>query len=371
MLYLIIMIGKLKNAVEDLAWDFLNDSLILRYDICACPICRDDMLAYMLSKVPAKYVTAGQGEIRALSEQLKAERQAIIARVCLEAIDAISKNPRHIVKEDRARSFQLLLRQIFEDRGLDFRQYHQGVIKRKMAVRIRVNRQESYTDYMRFLLNHPEEYDKLLETLCINVTEFFRDSEVWVTVKYLLENLLRQKKQKNDASIRIWSAGCSSGEEPYSIAITLKELLRAEPLNFTVEIYATDIDKKCLKDAYEGIYGKDSLKNVNEKYLKRYFIPLSEAGKYAVSDEIKSMVKFQYLDLILNDNIKDTDVIFCRNVFIYFNRDLQEQLLKKLCKSLKNGGYLVKGKAETIFAESKEVFKDIDSNARIYQKTAV
>ena len=368
MLYLVVMIGKLKNVVEDLARDFLNSSLILRYDICACPTCRNDMLAYMLSKVPAKYVTTEQGEMYALSEQLKVEHQAIIARVCIEAIDAVSKKPRHEVKEDRQQSFQLLLRQIFEDRGLDFRQYHQGVIKRKMAVRIRANHQESYAGYMRFLPNHPEEYDKLLETLCINITEFFRDSEVWVTVKYLLENLLRQKKQKNDKSIRIWSAGCSSGEEPYSIAITLKELLKTEPLNFTVEIYATDIDKKCLKEAQEGVYNKDSLKNVNEKYLKRYFTPLGQ-GKYAVSAEIKNMVKFQYLDLILNGNIKDTDVVFCRNVFIYFNRDLQEQLLMKFYKSLKNGGYLVKGKAETIFTEAREVFKDIDSNARIYRKS--
>ena len=361
------MIGKLKNIVEDLARDFLNNSLTLRYDICSCPTCRNDMLAYMLSKVPAKYVTTEQGEMYALSEQLKVEHQAIIARVCLEAIEAISKNPRHKVKEDRAQSFQLLLRQIFEDRGLDFRQYHQGVIKRKMAVRIRATGQESYAAYMRFLPNHPEEYDKLLETLCINVTEFFRDSEVWVTAKYLLENLISQKKQKNDKSIRIWSAGCSSGEEPYSIAIALKELLRAEPFNFTVEIYATDIDKKCLRDAQEAAYNKDSLKNVNEKYLKRYFTSLGD-GRYAVNDEIKSMVKFQYLDLILNDNIKDTDVVFCRNVFIYFNRDLQEQILMKFYKSLKNGGYLIKGRAETIFSEAREIFKDIDSNARIYQK---
>ena len=105
----------------------------------------------------------------------------------LNAIEKISKNPRHKLKEDKDQIFQMLLSKIYEDRGVDFRQYYQGVIKRKLAVRIRAHNLESYSDYLRFLISRPEEYDKLLEELCINVTEFFRDPPVWKAIKSCLK----------------------------------------------------------------------------------------------------------------------------------------------------------------------------------------
>ena len=365
-----VMLEKLKNIIEEIALDFLNNSLALRYDICRCAQCRNDMLAFMLSNLPARYVTTQKGELATIIEQAKFEHQAVVARAALNAIEKISKNPRHKLKEDKEQVFQMLLNKIYEDRGVDFRQYYQGVIKRKLAVRIRTHNLESYSDYLRFLIRKPEEYDKLLDELCINVTEFFRDLPVWEAIKKLFEDLIKKKKSLKENIIRIWSAGCASGEEAYSIAIVLSKILKFEPQKFLVELYATDIDRKCLDAAKKAIYHKASLKNVGDKQLKVYFTALDN-GAYLVKDEISTMVKFQYLNLINDEPIKETDVVFCRNVFIYFNRNLQEQLLMKFYQSLRPQGYLIKGQSETIFSEAGSIFKDTDPNARIYQKTEI
>jgi len=357
---------KLKNIIEDIAKELLDSALTLRYDICTCHTCRNDMLAYILSRVPAKYVTTEQGTLHTIIQQAKAEQQAEICRAMLSAIDIISNNPRHQLKEDKNKIFQLLLEKIKEDRGLDFRHYHQELLKRRVALRLRTNNIATYGEYLMLLMNNPEEYDKLFEVLYINVSEFFRDPEVWKMVASLLENLIRQKKGNADNSIRIWSAGCANGEEPYSIAIILKQLLVTNTTDFYAEIFATDIDKKALRAAEKAEYGLDSLKNLDKKLLKRYFH--LEDKLYRVKDEIKNMVTFQKQDLTSQELIKDVDVVLCRNVFIYFDRDLQEQLLMKFYRALKPNGYLIMGKAETLIREAKEIFEEIDMASRIYKK---
>lgn len=360
------MTEKLKNIIEDIAKEYLDSALTLRYDICTCPTCRNDMLAYILSRVPAKYVTTEQGTLHTIIQQAKAEQQAEISRVMLNAIDIISKNPHHELKEDKNKTFQLLLDKIKEVRGLDFRHYHQDLLKRRVAIRLRANNIGTYWEYLMLLMSTPEEYDKLFEVLCINVSEFFRDPEVWKSIISIFENLIRQKKESGDNSIRIWSAGCANGEEPYSIAIILKQLLQSEATNFCVEIFATDVDKKSLKAAEKAEYAREFLKNVNKNLLRRHFY--FDGRTYRLNDEIRNMVNFQNQDLTSQDLIKDTDVVFCRNVFIYFDRDLQEQLLMKFYNALKPNGYLIMGKAETLISEAKEIFQEIDFASRIYKK---
>lgn len=360
------MMEKQKNIMEDVAREFLNNAIMLRYDICTCILCRQDMLTQVLADIPAEY-RLSEAISPSVIEQIKQKHKGALAKAAMNAIMTVSANPKHKLTEDKAEAFKLLLNNILEDRNLDFRQYNQGVIRRKIGFRMHMNSVTSYLEYARFLRKDPDEYEKLLSALCINVSEFFRDIEVWVTIRYLLENLINQKKLKNDKSIRLWSAGCASGEEPYSLAMVLKELLKTWLPDFSLEIHATDIDKKCLAAAHAGIYDKNAVKNLEAKHLKNYFIAQSD-GNYQVKDEIKKMVKFQYLDLIKQDFIKETDVILCRNVFIYFNRELQLHLLRKFHQSLKAGGYLVKGKAETIINEVSGCFEDVDSNARIYKK---
>ncbi len=365
------MAEKLRNIIEEISRDFLESSLGLRYDICTCSMCKNDMLAFVLSRVPAKYVTTEQGALHTVMDQARIENRAEIARAVISAIDIISKNPRHKQTEDREKTFKLLLDKIFEDRGVDFRHYREEILKRRVAIRMRANNISTYSEYLRLLMKKPEEYDKLFETLCINVTEFFRDKEVWVTLRYLFDKLIQEKIRKNDFTLKVWSAGCATGEEPYSLAILLTERLKLIPQTFTLQIIATDIDPAAMKAATIGKYAKEAIKNVEDKYVTEHFKPAADNSSYRVKEEIKKLVEIKYLDLTSQELIPDTDIVICRNVFIYFGRSLQEQLLMKFYKSLKTGGYLIMGKAEIIFSEAKEIFKDVDLNARIYQKRNV
>ena len=188
------MVNKLKNIIEDIARNHLDSALTLRYDICTCSICKNDMLAFVLSRVPARYVTTEQGALYTISQQYEIEHQAEITKAITEAIDIISKNPRHKLKEDKNQVFQLLLDKIRNDRGLDFHHYHQGLLKRRVAIRLKAVKLNSYSDYLLLLMKNTEEYDKLFETLCINVSEFFRDPEVWETIRSLFQDMTTTKK---------------------------------------------------------------------------------------------------------------------------------------------------------------------------------
>ncbi|MGE5308538.1 MAG: CheR family methyltransferase [Deltaproteobacteria bacterium] len=357
---------KLRNIIEDLAKDCLSSALQMRYDICTCSLCKNDMLAYILSHVPAKYVTTEQGALHTIIQQSRVEHQAQIARAAIEAIDLVSSKPRHALKEDKNQTFQLLLDKIRDDRGLDFHHYHQDLLKRRVAIRMRVTGIDTYSEYLRLLMKTPEEYDKLFEVLCINVSEFFRDTEVWVKARSLFDEIVRAKTRSGDRSFRIWSAGCANGEEPHTIALVLKDMLQSDILNFNVEVIATDVDKKSLALALKGEYGKEALKNVDKKFIGRDFE--CDGDMFCVKPEVKKLITYRYLDLTSRDLVQDCDVVFCRNVFIYFDRSLQEQLLMKFYNALKPNGYLIMGKSETLIREAHDIFEEVDFNARLYRK---
>lgn len=362
------MPGKLRNIIEDIARDFLNSSLTLRYDICTCAQCKNDMLAYVLSHVPAKYVTTESGAMHTIMQETRVETQAVIARAILQAVDLVSKSPRHELKENKTKIFELLLDKIKENRGLDLHHYHQDLLRRRVAVRLRSLGVASYSEYLRLLLNKPEEYDKLFEVLCINVSEFFRDPEVWALERKLFEKVVREKRGSGtDKNIRVWSAGCANGEEAHTIAILLRETLGGWSPEFNVEISATDIDKVSLNAAMLGRYEKSVLRNVEKKLLERYF-SAGPDGTYQANEDIRRMITLRYLDLTTSDTLNDFDFVFCRNVFIYFDHNLQEQLLMKFYKALKPGGYLTMGKSETLIREAKTIFEPVDVEARIYRK---
>lgn len=360
------MIIEQKNILESVAMDFINQSLAVRYDICTCKLCKKEILDIVLSKITARYLPLEESQRQKSAKEIKAELGNSISREVLLAIETVCKKPSHKLESDLKLALQLLLDKIFIARGLDFSRYRREILKRRIALRIRANNLYSYAEYIDFLLKNPEEYDKLFNILCINVSEFFRDPEVWVAIKYLLENLLRKKIQNKDTSLRIWSAGCASGEEPFSIAIVLKEITQNISWSYPIEIIATDIDKGCLKAASTAEYTKESLKNVDEKTLAKYFIAVQNG--YRLKEEVKNMVTFRYQDLISKEPVEQTDIIFCRNVFIHFERSLQAHLLDKFHISLKENGYLVMGKVETILDQERETFQKIDFNSIIYQK---
>lgn len=361
------MINNIKNIVEDIAAYLLENSVAHRYDICTCNVCKSDMLGFILTKIPPRYAAIDNPALPALIKEAKIQLHNEINLAINTAIETVAKNPNHEVSEDRKKSFELLLNKILIERRLDLKHYRQEILKRKLATRINANNLASYAEYLNFLIKNPLEYDKLFETLCINVSEFFRDPEVWVTAKYLLESVIRKKIEKNEQNIKIWSAGCANGEEAYSIAITLKEILKENTGKLHIDIFGTDIDKKCLTGALVAQYTKEQLKNIDELNLNKYFIT-PNGQKFKLKQELVNMVKFQYFELSSDKFITDVDVIFCRNVFIYFSKDMQEKILNNFYNALKPQGYLIMGKVETIAIDSKENFKTIDTEAHIYQK---
>ena len=167
------------------------------------------------------------------------------------------------------RDLLALLDKVRRERGLDCRQYKISFLKRRLAVRLRARKVESYREYMRLL--DDEEYKKLFEALTINLSYFFRDTSVFKALRdEVLEPLLRRKEEQGRLSLRIWSAGCASGEEPYSVAILLREILGKEIDRWRISLLATDLDVGALERAKRGVYGECSLRGVDPAYIARY-----------------------------------------------------------------------------------------------------
>jgi chemotaxis protein methyltransferase CheR len=206
-----------------------------------------------------------------------------------------------------------------------------------------------------------------MKDITINVTQFFRDPEVFHLVETeILPILIFNKVKQKRKVIRVWSAGCASGEEAYSLAILFKDLLAEKFDTFIVSIQGTDIDDSSLTAAKVGKYLPRQLENMKPELLKRYFS--FDGEMYKLADEIKDMVRFRKLDLFSEKKSSHFDIIFCRNVIIYFTKEMQEILFNGFHDALNQGGYLVIGKTEGLFGDSKDNFEIINSRERIYQK---
>jgi chemotaxis methyl-accepting protein methylase len=231
------------------------------------------------------------------------------------------------------------------------------------------------SEYLEYLQNNTEELDALIDVFTINVSNFFRDPLVFEYLeKIIFRKLINSGTLKNDDLLRIWSAGCSHGEEAYSIAMTLNEFLNREKKTLDTRIFATDIDKKVLATGKSGVFGKQSLSNVKLSLAESYFN--KESGKYIVKDELKETVRFSFFNLLDDTHIYPPesiygsfDLVFCRNVLIYFERESQEIIFDKLYKSLKINGFLVLGEAELPTDKLKDKFRRENKCCKIYKKT--
>ncbi|MFH1453814.1 MAG: protein-glutamate O-methyltransferase CheR [Armatimonadota bacterium] len=263
-----------------------------------------------------------------------------------------------------------LLNRVLADRGLDFTQYRPKCIERRIASRMRSTDTHTYAEYAAFIKRNPEELDKLLNSLTINVTEFFRDKEVFdVLRKDILPDIIRGKEGRTKKTIRIWSAGCADGSEAYSVAMLLYDILGERMFSdFVVSIFATDIDREIIKKAQAGIYAFGvHLKNVDAKFMRRFFNH-TKNSEYAVSDNLRLITRFKYHDLVRDVPLKYMDLILCRNVFIYFSRELQQKVFSNFYKSLNKDGYLVMGRIETVWGEMQNYFRVLDRKNKIYEK---
>ncbi|AEH60446.1 MCP methyltransferase, CheR-type [Methanosalsum zhilinae DSM 4017] len=265
--------------------------------------------------------------------------------------------------EDDA-EFTALKKVINRKIGFNCDQYKISHFKRRIDIRLRATKCSGYSNYAEYLKNNPKEVDALTDTLTVNVTEFFRNQETYQALEdEVLPAIISSKRNK---SINIWSAGCSIGVEAYSVAMLLHKFLGNDFRRYRIKIIGTDIDKKSLKKAEDGIYGASEIKNLTDVFLGKYFI--CGENEYQVIDEIKNMTTFQHHDLISGEDFRDFDLILCRNVTIYFERDLQEKLYSKFYNALNKDGFFVIGKTETLVGPSKDLFVPFNIKERIYSR---
>jgi len=271
-----------------------------------------------------------------------------------------------LFSEDQA--FALLKRRIFLDRGLDCEQYKENYLKRRMAVRLRVTEARDYLDYLRILRSDPDEYTRLMNELTINVTQFFRDPDVYARLREsVLPELVETKTRMGSRTLRIWSAGCASVEEPYSMALLIDEVLAGNSKAWNVRVLGSDFDEKSLAVARLGTY--QDLEMLPGVQADRYFeiVKKPEGTEYRVKDEIKRKVRFEKINLLAESEARHFDMVLCRNVLIYFGRKVQTRIIETLSRSILRDGYLVLGKSETLGQEASQAFKPVFHRERIYQ----
>jgi chemotaxis protein methyltransferase CheR len=267
-----------------------------------------------------------------------------------------------------------ILNLLKHQRGFDFSGYRQSMLERRIQKRVYATNTRNFDNYFEYLKQYPDEFDNLIDVFTINVSQFFRNSFSFEYIsKIIIPKLLSEKARINDNSLRIWSAGCSFGEEPYSVAIIINELLEKEELQIKPHIFATDIDRKALERASDGSYGFNSIENVKYGILNKYFI--KEDDQFMVDPEIKNKVQFSFYDLLDKNRLVPPesifggfDIVLCRNVLIYFEPEFQKIIFNKLYKSLNNRGYLILGEAEVPVEGFRNEFTKESKCCKIYRK---
>jgi chemotaxis protein methyltransferase CheR len=241
--------------------------------------------------------------------------------------------------------------------------YKEDYIKRRLLSRMRSTNTTTYTDYLRYLKSTEPELENLRNALTINVTEFFRDNEVYEMLrKDVLPAIFKQRKR-----IRIWCAGCSTGEEPYSIAMILAEMMAQNP-DISAQIYATDIDKVVLAKAQEGIYSPKAMIKLTETQISRHFTKLPD-GNFQVKQHLKDLIRFRPHDLMGGVPISRwLDLITCRNVTIYFTEKQKDELATLFHSALVSGGFYIMGKTEYLGRSVENLFTPYNSIQKIFVK---
>jgi len=234
-------------------------------------------------------------------------------------------------------SFKVLVSQMT---GIDLRHYKSQQMDRRIQSLMQSWGLSSFEDYLEVLRNNPQRYKEFVKKLTINVSEFFRNPDRFIDLReQIFPELL---KSNSNSKIRIWSAGCSDGSEPYSIGIIAKEL-QAEK---RVAIFATDVDHEILARARQGSYAENELKNVPPELLKKYFD--LQCQHYYLKEDVKCLVDFQHHNLLTDRYVGDWDLIICRNVVIYFTEEAKRDLYLRFFAALKPGGFLMVGGTEPL-----------------------
>ncbi len=263
--------------------------------------------------------------------------------------------------------FESLLDYLRFSRGFDFTGYKRSSLVRRVNKRRYALSLANFGDYLDYLQVHPDEFEKLFDTILINVTSFFRDKPAWDYLRSeILPRLLLNKD--NMEPVRVWSAGCASGEEAYTLAMVIAEFLGTEAFHQRVKIYATDMDTQALVQARAASYSTEDLKDVPEEFLNKYFTHSSN-GDYVFNSDLRRAVIFGQHDLVQDAPISRLDLLVCRNTLMYFNAETQGRILARFHFALNEGAILFLGKAEMLLTHAN-LFSAMDVKYRFFSKVS-
>jgi len=265
-------------------------------------------------------------------------------------------------------NIQHILAYVNKQTDIDFRPYKRSSLLRRIQRRmttLHINTLDSYAEYLK---SSPEETTQLVNSLLINVTEFFRDPGAFAYLKSdILPRLIAQAREE-DRVLRFWSAGCATGEEAYSIAMLVADLLAQELEDWNIKIFATDLDVQAITFARRGLFAEPLLKNVSADYRNRFFERTD--GGYRISRQLRQMVTFGHQDLSRSGPFPHINLVLCRNVLIYFSVELQNLVLNNFTFALRPNGYLFLGKSETVRPEQLG-YELVNKTWKIYQCTGL
>lgn len=261
-------------------------------------------------------------------------------------------------------AFAEVRRLLLERRNFDIGMYKDRCLKRRIASRVRALGLHDPQAYLQCLRQDAAEVDALMTALTIHVSQFFRNPSMFAALeRSVLPGLLSQARAEGRSALRLWSAGCSSGEEPYSLALVVDALGKIE---VPVQILATDLSPAILEVARAGLFDPQRLAEVPAAVQKKYFTPVG--ARLALDEKLRARVRFSCHNLLTAPDYPRSDLILCRNVLIYFSREEQEKILGRFAAVLPPDGVLVLGKAEMLLGEARGLFRIESPAERIYRR---
>jgi two-component system CheB/CheR fusion protein len=260
------------------------------------------------------------------------------------------------------RVLQQIYRMLFDEHSVDFSLYKKNTIARRIERRLAALKIDTLQKYLDVLESSSQEINLLYHDILIGVTKFFRDKESYDKLKDYIDVIVSKKEQGEE--IRFWSIGCSTGEEPYSLAILLSEALGEKLNNYKVKIFATDIDDEALKLARSGVYSETSLEGIDKELIKRYFNV--QKNQFEVKKSLRELVVFSNHNVISDSPFLRLDLVSCRNLLIYFSNSLQDKFFPIVHYALKDNGILFLGKSESV-GQHIDLFNAVDKVSKIFK----
>ena len=268
-------------------------------------------------------------------------------------------------EQDSSERVEDLLQYLKKTRGFDITAYKRSGRVRRIDRRLQAVSVPSYDGYQDYLEHHAEEFDLLFNTILINVTSFFRDAEAWRFVATeVVPRIMTDARP--DGAIRVWSAGCASGEEAYTLAMILVDHMGVDQFRHRVKIYASDFDDEALAQARHATYSAQHVQDIPPEQLKSYFERVED--RYVFKKDLRRAIIFGRHDFVQDAPIARVNVLVCRNTLMYFTREAQAKVLGRFHFSLRNGGYLFMGRAELLLTHG-DLFTPMELKFRVFSKT--